>query len=124
VGTIRLYDPKGWSFGWGSWIVKDGAPLQVAIESALIIYSYGFDWLGFRSAHFSVRQANLAVCRFHDRFGAQRTGVDCLDYHYEIDYYSVRTAFQRYKRFLSHPIQVFENEQKLTDNNYENKITI
>lgn len=48
LGSVRLYDAQGESFCWGSWILKDGAPSSAAIESALIVYAYAIDHLGFR----------------------------------------------------------------------------
>lgn len=38
LGTVRMYDPVGESFSWGSWMLKTGAPATAAIESALMVY--------------------------------------------------------------------------------------
>ena len=72
VGTVRLYDPQQDSFCWGSWILSDSRPRQAAMESALMVYAYALDHLGFKSSHFDVRKGNERVWQFHERFGAQR----------------------------------------------------
>lgn len=61
VGTVRLYDARAHSFCWGSWIIADGQPASVAMESALMVYAYALDYLGFMQAHFDVRAANEKV---------------------------------------------------------------
>jgi methionyl-tRNA formyltransferase len=83
-GTIRLYDyrPAEGSFCWGSWIIESGMPAVVAIRSALLIYDLAFGPLGFVRSHFSVRQANTSVWRFHERMGAALSGEDDLDRSY------------------------------------------
>jgi RimJ/RimL family protein N-acetyltransferase len=100
VGTVRLYDAQDDSFEWGSWIIKPGVPSHVSIESALMVYAYAVDWLGFRAAHFSVKTANMHVWQFHERFGAQRVseGLDSIDY--RIDLAHISESRQRYRRFL------------------------
>ncbi len=104
LGTVRLYDPQGSSFCWGSWILKDGAPAQAAIESALMVYAYAIDSLGFHAAHFDVRQGNERVWRFHERFGAVRTSETENDFLYCIDAASIEKSRQRYHKYLPHPL--------------------
>lgn len=106
LGTVRLYDPQGESFCWGSWILKDGAPPHAAIESALMVYGYALDHLGFNAAHFDVRRGNERVWRFHERFGAQRTGETGDDYLYRIDRERIDTSRNRYRRYLPEPVKV------------------
>ena len=48
IGTVRLYDAQQDSFCWGSWILKDGRPRQAAMESALMVYAYAVNHLGFK----------------------------------------------------------------------------
>lgn len=99
-GTVRIYDIKGDSFSWGSWIIKKDAPGFAAIESALLIYEYGFYSLKFKKVHFEVRKGNDKVIAFHQRFGAKIVSEDELNYyfHYSIDdYESIKS---KYKRFL------------------------
>lgn len=79
LGAVRIYDIRGDSFCWGSWIIKDGAPLGTALESVLLVYDFGFNSLNFPRCHFDVRKSNRNVLRFHDRFGAWRTGETAED---------------------------------------------
>jgi RimJ/RimL family protein N-acetyltransferase len=100
VGTVRLYDPRGNSFCWGSWIIADGQPAHVAIESALMVYAYALDHLGFEQAHFDVRVANEKVWKFHERFGAKRVRETNSDFFYELSLEAIKSSTERYKRFL------------------------
>lgn len=106
VGTVRLYNARGASFSWGSWIIEDGAPSHVAIESALIVYRYALDHLGFRDAHFEVRRDNRSVWNFHERFGARRIGEDEVEYRFELDHDAIVASLRRYARFLPAPVTV------------------
>jgi len=106
LGCVRLYDPKGDSFCWGSWILKEGAPQSAAIESALIIYAFALDHLGFKQAHFDVRKGNESVWQFHERFGAVRLAETAQDYQYQIGQQAISTARQRYKKYLPEPVIV------------------
>lgn len=100
IGTVRLYDPQGASFCWGSWILINASPSQAAIESALMVYAYAIDCLGFSSAHFDVRKGNERVWKFHERFGAKRIGETALDYLYQLDLPSIQAARKKYAKFL------------------------
>lgn len=71
LGTIRLYDQQGDSFCWGSWIVRPDAPPRTGTKSALLLYMYGFEHLGFLRSHFDVRQQNERVWQFHEKCGAR-----------------------------------------------------
>ena len=106
LGTVRLYDPRGDSFCWGSWILKDGAPQTAAIESALMVYAYTIDHLGFRQSHFDVRKGNESVWRFHERFGAERTGETTQDYLYRIRRKQIVAARKRYRKYLPGTVAV------------------
>jgi len=101
IGTVRLYDARDKSFCWGSWIIADDQPAYVAIESALMVYSYALDHLGFSAAHFDVRKANERVWAFHERFGAVRTNSDEDHFFYVIKEQEIRNSMQRYRRFLA-----------------------
>jgi len=106
IGTVRLYDPKGESFCWGSWIVANMRPSHAAMESALMVYSYAVDHLGFKAAHFDVRKGNERVCQFHERFGAQRVAETELDYLYTLNLDAIKAARTKYQRFLSRNVEV------------------
>lgn len=100
IGTVRLYDARGDSFCWGSWIIQDGAAPRCAIESALMVYRYAMQDLGFHAAHFDVRKENVSVWSFHERFGARRVGETEQDYLYEIGEDAIRASMKRYAKYL------------------------
>ena len=35
-GTVRIYDQRGYSFCWGSWILKEGRPSGFALECVFV----------------------------------------------------------------------------------------
>lgn len=100
LGTVRLYDPRDDSFCWGSWVIKSDAPQATAIESALLVYAYALDKLGFTRAHFQVRKENERVWMFHERFGAVRVREHGDEYEYAISHDAIRAAMRRYARYL------------------------
>lgn len=106
LGSVRLYDSLKHSFCWGSWIVKDGAPQSVAIESALMVYAYALDTLGFLSSHFQVNKENERVWKFHERFGATRIAENETEYKYIITNEAIRKSMQRYGRYLPVSLKV------------------
>ena len=95
-GTVRLYDLRDDSFCWGSWILDHSRPLSAALESAVLVYRFGFNELGFSKSHFDVRKENKAVIKFHKRFGAVQTDEDRDNYYFELDKNSVSEAIQRF----------------------------
>ncbi|RZS88894.1 RimJ/RimL family protein N-acetyltransferase [Phyllobacterium myrsinacearum] len=100
IGTIRLYDQRGSSFCWGSWIVAPGAPARTGSKSAVLLYIYAFDTLGFSSSHFDVRQGNESVWRFHERFGAELTHEDELDRFYTLPRSAWERTKPRYEQYI------------------------
>jgi RimJ/RimL family protein N-acetyltransferase len=106
IGTVRLYDPQGGSFCWGSWVLNSNRPAQAAMESALMVYAYAVDHLGFAAAHFDVRKGNERVWKFHERFGAVRTAQSNLDYFYRLDGEAIAASRERYRRFLEGSVSV------------------
>jgi RimJ/RimL family protein N-acetyltransferase len=105
VGTVRLYDPQGDSFCWGSWIKDDSAPSSFAIESALMVYHYARH-CGFKRSHFDVRIDNDRVWGFHERLGARRVKTTELDHHYEMDEPVITALLESMRRWLPQGIQV------------------
>ena len=75
-GTVRVYDLKEDSFSWGSWILNEDKTRFAAVESAFLVYKFGFEVLGYKQSHFEVMKGNLGVIRFHERMGATRVGED------------------------------------------------
>lgn len=106
IGTVRLYDPTEFSFCWGSWVLVNSRPGNAAIESALMVYAYATDWLGFHRSHFDVRKGNERVWQFHERFGAVRTQETEMDFLYQIDKSDIACARQNYSRFLDGSVTV------------------
>ena len=84
-GTVRLYDFREHSFSWGSWILNQDKTRYSAIESALMVYKYGFDYLGFMKSHFEVMKGNEKVVAFHEKMGARRVGEDEVNFYFEIN---------------------------------------
>ncbi len=98
-GTLRLYDFIGDSFCWGSWILKNGSPNFMSIESALLVYEQAYYRLGFEKCHFDVRKENARVVEFHKRFGAKIVREDELNYYFEFSkdvYASTRKKYRKY----------------------------
>lgn len=73
-GTVRLYDFTEDSFSWGSWILNEEKTRYAALESAFLVYQFGFENLGFTKCHFEVRKGNEKVISFHEKLGALQTG--------------------------------------------------
>jgi len=99
LGTVRVYDFKGDSFSWGSWVMRPGNPSYAAIESALCVYEFAFAALGFARCHFEVRKENQKVIVFHTRFGATIVGEDDLNNYFELsksDYLATRKKYVKY----------------------------
>lgn len=106
IGTIRLYDAQEDSFCWGSWILKDGRPSNAGMESALMVYAYAVDHLGFKHAHFSVHKSNQGVWEFHERFGARRVGEAEGEYLYSVPSTAIEKSRIKYAKFLAGSVAV------------------
>lgn len=106
-GTVRLYDVRGNSFCWGSWLLKDGAPSGYALESALIVYRFAH-LQGMSESHFEVHWENESVSRFHERFGAIRMREGEGVFHYKIANLDIRRSLEKYRRYLPFGIRVVE----------------
>lgn len=91
-GTVRIYDIRNDSFSWGSWILNEEKTRYAAIESAFLVYSFGFGELGFKKCHFEVRKGNEKVISFHEKMGALKTGETDMEYFFEITSESVSKA--------------------------------
>ncbi len=109
LGTIRLYDPDGDAFCFGSWVMKDGAPASAAVEALVMVYHYALYTLGFNRSYFAVRKENRTVWRFMESFGGVRTRETDIDFWYETQRAPVLASFTRYRRLLPHGIQVIHD---------------
>ena len=83
-GTVRIYDLRDDSFSWGSWILNQNKTRFAALESAFLLYQFGFEKLGYRKSHFEVMRGNKGVIKFHQRMGATRVGEDQQNEYFEI----------------------------------------
>lgn len=93
-GTVRIYDLRQDSFCWGSWILNKNKTRYAALESAFLIYQFGFDVLDFEKSHFDVRKGNEKVISFHKKMGALQTGESVEDFYFEITKQAVHNAKQ------------------------------
>lgn len=100
VGLVRVYDLLPTSFCWGSWMIKDGSPTYVSIESALSVYEFGFNDLGFDRSHFDVRKENARVIAFHKRFGAEIVSEDHENYYFSFTKEQYESVKGRYRKFF------------------------
>jgi len=105
LGAVRLYGARGPAFSWGSWLLRPGLPARCGIESALIVYHYAAG-LGFDRAYFEVRQENASVWRFHENFGAHRTGAERGHFLYELPPAAMQAGMAKYARYLPDGIRV------------------
>lgn len=83
-GTVRVYDILEDSFCWGSWILNKEKTRFAALESAFLVYQFGFDNLGFENSHFEVVKGNDRVVSFHKKMGAVQVNEDDTNYYFEI----------------------------------------
>ena len=101
LGLVRVYDLQPDSFCWGSWLIKDSAPSTTAIESALLVYEFGFGELQYKKSHFDVRKGNERVIAFHKRFGANVVNEDELNLYFIYLLENYLNIKQKYKRYLN-----------------------
>lgn len=83
-GTVRIYDLRADSFCWGSWILNEDKTRYAAIESAFLVYEFGFSKLGYKKSHFDVMKNNSGVISFHTRMGAKKVSEDEVNEYFEI----------------------------------------
>ncbi|MGR3592229.1 MAG: GNAT family N-acetyltransferase [Limimaricola soesokkakensis] len=72
-GTIRIYDIGSDGFTWGSWILDHNKPRKAALESAVLSFGVGFEWLGLDRAKVDVRIGNTRAEAFYRRLGMTET---------------------------------------------------
>lgn len=102
VGTVRLYDfrenPR--SFCWGSWILNENKTKYAAVESALLVYEAGFNYLDFEQSHFEVMKGNDKVHNFHLKMGAEKISEDDENIYYIFPKNKYETNKNDYADFL------------------------
>lgn len=99
-GTVRIYDIREDSFSWGSWVLNAQKTRFSAVESAFLVYQFGFGQLGFSKCHFEVMKGNERVMSFHEKMGAIKVSEDDNFVFYTISKESVHTASVAFKRIL------------------------
>lgn len=99
-GTVRVYDLKKESFCWGSWILNEDRTRYAALESAFLIYSFGFGGLGYNKCHFDVMKGNDKVISFHEKMGAVKTREDQHSLYFEITKEAVHGSKSKFSRKL------------------------
>lgn len=99
-GTVRIYDIRENSFCWGSWILNEQKTRYAAIESALLVYEFGFNSLKLNNSHFEVMKSNSKVISFHEKFGAKRISEDDENYYFIISKKDVHENSKKFKGLL------------------------
>ncbi len=99
-GTVRLYDFKNDSFSWGSWILNENKTRYAAVETALLIYKFGFDELSFSRSHFEVLKENQNVISFHRKFGAKQVSEDADYVYFNFTNESYKEKLQEFNKFI------------------------
>jgi RimJ/RimL family protein N-acetyltransferase len=99
-GTVRIYDLRKESFSWGSWILNEDKTRYAAIESALLVYEFGFEMLGYCKSNFEVMKENSAVLSFHKKMGALEIGEDEDNIYLSIEKNSVHSFKKRMEKIL------------------------
>lgn len=95
-GTVRVYDLREQSFCWGSWILNEDKTRYAALESAFLVYDFGFSELGYEKSHFDVMKGNDKVISFHKKMGACQIGEDKENFYFEISKNSVADAKEKF----------------------------
>ncbi len=108
LGTVRLYDFQGDSFAWGSWILKDGSPYYVGLESFFMAVEVGFYRHGFTVARGDVRKGNSSVWKNHLRLGAKIVAETEQDYSFAMSKSEYEVTKAKYRKF-------FVNEDDATE---------
>lgn len=96
-GTVRVYDLRPDSFCWGSWILNEDKTISSAIESALLVYDFGFNILSYNKSHFEVVKGNDAVMSFHKKFGARIIDEDEQYVYFDINSVDVNKIKVKFK---------------------------
>ncbi|MFC1237543.1 GNAT family N-acetyltransferase [Vibrio sp. F74] len=99
-GTVRLYDFIKNSFCWGSWILDENKTRFSAIESAFLVYKFGFEVLGFEQSHFEVDKKNKKVISFHNKMGANLVKTDSINDYFVIRPQDLEKNKSKFKKFI------------------------
>lgn len=102
AGVVRVYkiNNEEKTFTWGSWILKDGCSPLYAITSAVMVYSFAFDFLGMKKSYFDVRNDNIKVKSFHEKTGAIFLRKDNVDTFYSFEKVNYEKLFTKYEKYI------------------------
>ena len=100
IGTYRIYDLKDDSFCIGSWLMIDNCSPIDMMEGEYLAKMFAFKATGFNKFHFDVRKGNIQVQRFHEMFGAIRTGTTELDILYKYNKSIYQQNKQKFRKML------------------------
>ena len=102
VGVVRVYkiNNQEKTFTWGSWILKDESSPLYPIISAVMIYSFAFDFLGMTECFFDVRNDNTKVKSFHKKTGAIFLRKNDVDSFYCFKKVSFVRLLEKYKKYI------------------------
>lgn len=100
-GTVRIYDLRDDSFCWGSWILNEDKTRYSALESALLVYDFGFNSLNYNKSHFDVMKGNEKVLSFHRKLGAVLVSEDEDNFYYTITRAAIEENVKKFKAFLA-----------------------
>ena len=84
-GTERIYNFKDDTFEWGSWILDSNKTRYAAMETAVLIYEFAFNTLGFGKSEFEVNRNNEKVVSYHTKSGAKIIDEDDINYYFRVE---------------------------------------
>ena len=101
IGTVRVYGvTSDKEFCWGSWVLNENKIKSAAIESALLVYKFCFEYCGFASSYFQVDKNNSAVSSFHIKTGATMKSEDDTNFHFLFSEKNYQELVKKYYKFL------------------------
>ena len=59
--------------------------MYAAMETAVLIYEFAFNTLGFRKSEFEVNKNNEKVVSYHKKSGAKIIGEDDINYYFRVE---------------------------------------
>jgi len=83
-GTVRIYNFNDDVFEWGSWILDGNKSRYAAMETAILIYEFAFNVLGFDRSEFKVNKRNEKVISYHKKSGANIIRQDEYNFYFSI----------------------------------------
>jgi RimJ/RimL family protein N-acetyltransferase len=84
-GTVRIYNFNDDVFEWGSWILDKNKSRYAAMDTAILIYEFAFNTLGFNKSKFEVNKNNDKVVSYHKKSGAKIIGEDDTNYYFCVE---------------------------------------